>query len=107
MYKCLHEFFSKTVPGNSLHEICDLIQAINILDVETTFMLTTVKKLTLQQEKKTMQHQGRWQSEQYVVGAFMPVFWLLTMEILQGVIPCVTNQEVRVCRTPHEDAFYM
>jgi len=26
MYKCLHEFFSKTVPDTtSLHEICDLI----------------------------------------------------------------------------------
>jgi hypothetical protein len=49
MYKCLHEFFSKTVPDTSLHEISDLIQAIKVLDVETTFMFTAVKKkLTLQ-----------------------------------------------------------
>jgi len=25
MYKCLHEFFSKTVPDTSLHETSDLI----------------------------------------------------------------------------------
>ena len=48
MYKCLHEFFSKTVPDTSLHEISDLIYAIKVLDVETTFMLTAVEKLTLQ-----------------------------------------------------------
>ena len=28
--------------------------------------------------------------------AFMPVFCVLTMEILEGVIPCVTNEGVRV-----------
>ena len=36
-------------------------------------------------------------------GAFMPLFWVLTMEILQGVIPCVTNEGVRVCRAAHEE----
>ena len=57
MYKCLHEFFSKTVPDTtSLHETSDLIQAVTVLDVETTFMLTAVQKLTLQLEK-TLQHQ--------------------------------------------------
>jgi hypothetical protein len=48
MYKCLHECFSKTVPDTSLHDISDLIQEIKVLGVETTFMLTAVKKLTLQ-----------------------------------------------------------
>jgi len=38
-----------------------------------------------------------------VFGAFMPAFWVLTMEILQGVIPCVTNEGVRVCRAAHEE----
>ena len=44
MFKCLHEFFSGTVPDTSLYKISDLIQAIKILDVETTFVLTAVKK---------------------------------------------------------------
>ena len=35
--------------------------------------------------------------------AFMPVFCVLTMEILQGVIPCVTNEDVRVYRAAHEE----
>ena len=34
---------------------------------------------------------------------FMPVFCILTMEILQGVIPCVTNEGVRVRRAAHEE----
>jgi hypothetical protein len=47
MYKCLHEFFSKTVPDICLYEISDLISAMKVLDVETIFMLTAVKSLTL------------------------------------------------------------
>ena len=35
--------------------------------------------------------------------AFMPVFCVLTMEILQGVIPYVTNEGVRVRRAAHEE----
>ena len=35
--------------------------------------------------------------------AFMPVFCVLTMEILEGVIPCVTNGRVRVRRAAHEE----
>ena len=36
---------------------------------------------------------------------FMPVevFCVLTMKILQGVIPCVTNEEVRVRGAAHEE----
>ena len=34
--------------------------------------------------------------------AFMPVFCVLTMEILECVIPCVTNEGVRVRRAAHE-----
>ena len=33
----------------------------------------------------------------------MPVFCVLTMEILEGVIPCVTNEGVRVRRAAHEE----
>ena len=33
---------------------------------------------------------------------FMPVFCVLAMEILEGVIPCVTNEEVWVRRVAHE-----
>ena len=35
--------------------------------------------------------------------AFMPVFCVLTMEILDGVISCVTNEGVRVRRVAHEE----
>ena len=35
--------------------------------------------------------------------AFMPVFCVLTMEILQGVIPCVTNEGVQVSGAAHEE----
>ena len=34
--------------------------------------------------------------------AFMPVFCVLTMEILECVIPCVTNEGVRVRSAAHE-----
>ena len=35
--------------------------------------------------------------------AFMPVFCGLTVEILEGVIPCVTNEGVRVRRAAHKE----
>ena len=35
--------------------------------------------------------------------AFMSVFCVLTMEIVEGVIPCVTNEGVRMCRAAHEE----
>ena len=35
--------------------------------------------------------------------AFMPVFCVLMMEILQGVIPCVTNEGVQVCEAAHKE----
>ena len=35
--------------------------------------------------------------------AFVPVFCVLTMEILQGVIPCVTNEGVWVSGAAHEE----
>jgi len=38
----------KTVPDTSLHETCDLIKAIEVYYVETTFMFKAVKKLSLQ-----------------------------------------------------------
>jgi hypothetical protein len=31
-----------------------------------------------------------------VFNAFMPVFWVLLLEIFEGVISCVTNSRVRV-----------
>jgi hypothetical protein len=31
-----------------------------------------------------------------VFNAFMPVFWVLLLEIFEGVISCVTNVRVRV-----------
>ena len=34
--------------------------------------------------------------------AFMSVFCVLTLEIFKGVIPCVTNEGVRVHGTAHE-----
>ena len=35
--------------------------------------------------------------------AFMPVFCVLTLEILQGVIPYVMNEGVWVCGVAHEE----
>jgi len=37
---------------------------------------------------------------------FMPVFCVLTMEILECVIPCVTNEGVRVRSAAHEEFVY-
>ena len=38
MYKCVHELHTKTVPDTSLHKMSDLIEAIVMYYVETTFM---------------------------------------------------------------------
>ena len=35
--------------------------------------------------------------------SFVSVFWVLTMEILECVIPCVMNEGVRVRRAAHEE----
>ena len=35
--------------------------------------------------------------------AFMPVFCVLTIEIFKGVIPCVTNEGVRLHGAAHEE----
>ena len=34
---------------------------------------------------------------------FMSVFYVLTLEIFKGVIPCVTNEGVRVHGAAHEE----
>jgi hypothetical protein len=38
-----------------------------------------------------------------VFDAFMPVFCVLTVEFFWGVIPCVTNEGVRVHGAAHEE----
>jgi hypothetical protein len=38
-----------------------------------------------------------------VFDAFMPVFCVLTMEIFKSVIPCVTNEGLRVHGAAHEE----
>jgi hypothetical protein len=43
------------------------------------------------------------QLEEYMFDAFMPVFCVLSVEILKGVIPCVTNEGVRVRGAVHEE----
>jgi len=48
MYKCLHEFSIKTVPDTSLHVTSNLIEAIEVHYVETTFVFKAVKKLPVQ-----------------------------------------------------------
>jgi len=48
MYKRVHEYSINTIPDNSLHETSDLIYAIEVYYVETTFMLKAVEKLSLQ-----------------------------------------------------------
>ena len=41
--------------------------------------------------------------KEYMFDAFMPVFCVLTMEIFKSVIPCVTNEGVRVHGAAHEE----
>jgi hypothetical protein len=65
-----------------LHEASDLIKAIEVLIVETTLMVKSVKNYHYNKKKnKTLQHQGRRHLEQYVFDVFMPVFCILTMKI--------------------------
>ena len=68
-------------------------------------MLKAVKKfiITIRRKKKPLRDQGRRHLEEYVFDDFMPVFCVLTMEILQGVIPCVTNEEAWVHGAAHEE----
>ena len=67
-------------------------------------MLKAVKNYHYnKKKKKTLQHQGIHHLEEYVFDAFMPVFCVLTMEIFKVVIPCVTNEGVRVHGAAHEE----
>ena len=67
-------------------------------------MLKAVKNYNYnKKKKKTLQHQGRRHLEECVFDAFIPVFCVLTMEIFQGVIPCVTNEGVRVHGAANEE----
>jgi hypothetical protein len=38
-----------------------------------------------------------------VFNAFMLVFWVLLLEIFEGVISCVTNVRVHVCGASHKE----
>jgi hypothetical protein len=42
-------------------------------------------------KKKTLQRQGRRELEKNMFDAFMPVFSILTMKILYGVVPSVAD----------------
>ena len=55
-------------------------------------MLQAVKKELYM--KKTLQRQGRPKLEKYMFDALMPVFCILTMKILYGVVPCVADEGV-------------
>ena len=66
-------------------------------------MLKAVENYHYNKKKRTLQHQGRRHLEEFVFEAFMHVLCVLTMEIFQGVIPCVTNEGVRVYGAPHEE----
>jgi hypothetical protein len=44
------------------------------------------------EQKKTLQHPGRRNLEEFVFDAFMPVFCVLTMEIMEGVVSYVTDE---------------
>ena len=86
MYKCLHEYYIKTVPDTSLHETSDLTQAIYVLIIETTLMLKAVKNNQYDKKKKTLQHQGMCHLEEYVFDAFVPVFCVRTLPVLYEII---------------------
>jgi hypothetical protein len=47
-------------------------------------MLKAVKNYHCNTEQKSLQHPGRRNLEEFVFGAFMPVFCVLKMEILEG-----------------------
>jgi hypothetical protein len=62
-----------------------------------------VKNYHYNTEQKTLQHSGRRNLEEYVFDAFMPVFCVLTMEIMEGVVSYVTDKGVRVHEASHEE----
>ena len=66
-------------------------------------MLKAVKNYHYNKKQKTLQHWGIRHLKEYVFDASMPVFCVLTMEIFQGVIPCVTDEGVRVHGAAHEE----
>ena len=67
-------------------------------------MLKAVKNYHYyKKKKKTLQHQGIRHLEEYVFGAFLLVFFVFTMATFKGVIPCVTNEGVRVHGAAHEE----
>jgi hypothetical protein len=66
-------------------------------------MLKAVKNYHYNTEQKTLQHPGRRNLEEYVFDAFMPVFCVLTMQILEGVVSYVTDEGVRVYGASHEE----
>jgi hypothetical protein len=49
--------------------------------LKTPFMLKAVKKI-INNKRKTLQHLGRRQLEEYMFDAFMPVFCVLAVKIL-------------------------
>src|SRR5215469_6207941 len=53
--------------------------------------------------EKTLQRQGRRELEKYMFDAFMPVFCILTMKILYGVVPSVAGEGVWVRGAAHEE----
>jgi hypothetical protein len=65
-------------------------------------MLKAVKNYQYNMEQKTLQHPGRRNLEEYVFDAFMPVFCVLMMQILEGVVSYVTDEGVWVHGASHE-----
>jgi hypothetical protein len=62
-----------------------------------------VKNYHCNTEQKTLQYSGRRNLEEFVFGAFMPVFCVLTLEIMEGVVSYVTDDGVRVHGASHEE----
>jgi hypothetical protein len=50
-----------------------------------------------------LQHPDRRNLEEFVFDAFMPVFCVLTMQILEGVVSYVTDEGVRVHGASHKE----
>jgi DNA-directed RNA polymerase subunit E'/Rpb7 len=65
-------------------------------------MLKAVKNYHYNTEQKILQLPGRRNLEEFVFDAFMPVFCVLTMEIMEGVVSCVTDEGVRVHGASHK-----
>jgi hypothetical protein len=66
-------------------------------------MLKAVKNYHYNTEQKTLQDPGRRNLEEFVFGAFMLVFCVLTMEIMEGAVSYVTDEGVRVHGASHEE----